>query len=169
MNKIPFDEAKVRFVQSWGNVATNWGVSKTMGMVHALLLIADKPLNVDDLASELEISRSNANMTVRTLLDWNIVYKKCCCGERKEFYVAEKNLWKVFIRIIEQRKSKELDPIILLLNEMASVEAGCDQSTEFLKVVNELSHFSKKADNALDNIIKSESSFLMQSFIRMMR
>ena len=101
---MTFDEAKNKFVQNWGNMATHWGISKTMGMVHALLLVANKPLHVDELAMELGISKSNANMTVRSLVEWKIVYKTCCCGERKEFYVAEKNLWKVFIRIIEQRK-----------------------------------------------------------------
>ncbi len=169
MNSKSFTEAKQQFIQNWGNMATHWGVSKTMGMVHALLLIANKPLHVDELAQELGISRSNANMSVRSLLDWNIVYKTGCCGERKEFYVAEKNLWKVFIQIIEQRKSKELDPMISMLQDLSHVQANCPESAEFVKVMQDLGHFSKKADNALDNIIKSESSFLMQSFIKMMR
>lgn len=169
MNPMTFDEAKIKFVQNWGNMATHWGISKTMGMVHALLLIANKPLHVDELAMELGISKSNANMTVRSLVEWKIVYKTCCCGERKEFYVAEKNLWKVFIRIIEQRKSKELEPMIHMLQELSHLKGECPESQEFLKVVQDLGHFSKKADNALDNIVKSESSFLMQSFIKMMR
>jgi len=169
MNPMTFDEAKDKFVQNWGNMATHWGISKTMGMVHALLLIANKPLHVDELALELGISKSNANMTVRSLVEWKIVYKTCCCGERKEFYVAEKNLWKVFIRIIEQRKAKELEPMIHMLQELSHLKAECPESNEFLKVVQDLGHFSKKADNALDNIVKSESSFLMQSFIKMMR
>jgi DNA-binding transcriptional regulator GbsR (MarR family) len=169
MDSKTFSEAKSQFVQNWGNMATHWGVSKTMGMVHALLLIANKPLHVDELAQELGISRSNANMSVRSLLEWNIVYKTCCCGERKEFYVAEKNLWKVFIRIIEQRKSKELDPMTQMLQELSHVKSNCPESAEFIKVMQDLSHFSKKADNALENIINSESSFLMQSFIKMIR
>lgn len=166
---MTFEEGKQHFIQNWGNIATHWGVSKTMGMVHGLLLIANKPLHVDEIAEQLGISKSNANMTVRSLLDWNIVYKTGCCGERKEFYVAEKNLWKVFISIIAQRKAKELDPMIKMLGEFSSIQPDCPESNEFIRIMQELNHFSKKADNALDNIVKSESSFLLQSFIKIMR
>ena len=81
-----FEEAKKQFVQSWGTFGSDWGINKAMAQVHALLLISPKPLCTDEIMEELKISRGNANMTLRSLLDWGIIYKVIKPGERKEYF-----------------------------------------------------------------------------------
>ena len=59
---MELEEAKIKYIHTWGSLATNWGVNKTMAQVHALLLVSTKPLSSEDIMSQLKISRGNVNM-----------------------------------------------------------------------------------------------------------
>ena len=91
--KLP--EARQQFIHSWGVLGSQWGINRTMAQVHSLLLVASKPLSTDEVMEQLSISRGNANMNVRELIDWGLVQKVIVPGERKEFFTAEKDIWKV--------------------------------------------------------------------------
>ena len=80
-----FSEAKEKYIQTWGTFATNWGINRTMAQVHALLLATGKPLSTDEVMEGLQISRGNANMNLRALMDWGIVRKEFVKGDRKEY------------------------------------------------------------------------------------
>jgi len=62
-------EAKQQFVASWGAYGTHWGINRTMAQIHALLLVSPDPLSQDDVMEQLNISRGNANMNIRELID----------------------------------------------------------------------------------------------------
>ena len=83
-------EARQQFISSWGAFGTHWGINRTMAQVHALLLISDKNLSTDDIMAGLSISRGNANMNIRELMNWNLVRKVIAPGDRKEYFAAEK-------------------------------------------------------------------------------
>jgi len=119
-------EGRDRFINSWGSLGSSWGISRTMAQVHALLLLAPECLSADEIMDELKISRGNANMNIRALIDWGLVYKELKPGERKEFFIAEKDMWEVFRRIIIQRKKKELEPMLKVLEEVSSVDGMCN-------------------------------------------
>ena len=82
-------DVKLKYIQTWGSLASSWGINRTMAQVHALLLVATKPLSTEDIMKELQISRGNTNMNVRALIDWGIVQKESIVGERKEFFSAD--------------------------------------------------------------------------------
>jgi hypothetical protein len=77
-------EAQNRFVEAWGRMGGVWGVSRTMAEVHALLYITGQPLCTDDVMDRLEISRGNASMSLRSLVDWNLVTRTRQRGDRRE-------------------------------------------------------------------------------------
>ena len=85
-------EGKEKFIQAWGTLGSSWGINRTMAQVHALLLIAPESLCAEDIMEELNISRGNANMNIRALMDWGLVSKELKSGERKEFFSAEKDI-----------------------------------------------------------------------------
>src|SRR5690349_11855779 len=113
-------EAKSRFIETWGNLGSQWGINKSIAQIQALLLVAPEPLTTDDIMEELKISRGNANMSIRQLLDWGIIYKKAVAGDRKEYFIAEKDVWKWAHKIGGVRKQRELNPVLDLLQEIAS-------------------------------------------------
>ncbi len=104
-------ETVERFVSFWGTMASNWGINRTMAQVYALLYCVEYPLNTDDIMERLQISRGNANMNLRSLVDWDLVEKVTVSGSRKDHYVAEKDVWQVTARIIEERERQEIRPV----------------------------------------------------------
>ena len=157
---------KEKFLNAWGSLASNWGINRTMAQVHALLLVAPQPLNADEIINELKISRGNANMNIRALMDWGLVFKEIRAGERKEFFFAEKDMWVVFKQIVTQRKKRELEPIIKLFDEVCSVEGNCDESKEFCRVVKELKVMTCQADSILDNLMRTDPNWITKCFIQ---
>lgn len=162
-------EGKERFIQAWGALGSNWGVNRTMAQIHALLLLSPEALSAENIMEDLKISRGNANMNIRALIDWGLVYKELKPGERKEFFVAEKDLWEVVKHIIIQRKKKELEPMVKVLDEISSVEGDDPASEEFIKMVREIKLFSSKADSTLDTLVKADSNWFVGTFLKMIR
>ena len=162
-------EAKEKFINEWGCLSTNWGICKTMGQLHALLLVTSSPVTADEVMQQLQISRGNVNMNLRALIDWGLVYKVNKIGERKDYFEAEKDIWKVFKQIVKHRKKKELEPMMKVLNELDEFEANCDESNDFCKMVRELKLFSEKANHSLESILESNNNWLLKSYIHMLR
>ena len=162
-------EGKEKFVQAWGTLGSNWGVNRTMAQVHALLLITPGALSAEAIMNDLKISRGNANMNLRALIDWGLVYKELKPGERKEFFIAEKDMWEVMKAIIAQRKKKELEPLLKILDEITEVEGLCQNSSEFCKVVRDIKMFSCKADSALEKLTKADSNWFVGTFLKMIK
>ncbi len=162
-------EGKEKFIQAWGALGSNWGVNRTMAQIHALLLLSPASLSAENIMEELKISRGNANMNIRALIDWRLVYKELKPGERKEYFVAEKDLWEVVKQIIIQRKKKELEPMIKVLDEISSVEGDDEAAEEFVKMVREIKLFSSKADSTLDTLVKADSNWFVGTFLKMIR
>ncbi len=166
---MQLNEGKRQFIESWGQLGINWGTNKTMGQVHALLMMTPHPMCADEIMEQLEISRGNVNTNTRTLMDWGLVHKKFKKGERKEYFIAEKDVVKIFKAVIYQRKKKELDPMLKVLQEIKSVEGLCEESNEFCKVVGGLHQFTSQADKALTNLINTESKWILGTMMRFMR
>ena len=166
---MQYQEGKEKFLQAWGTLGSNWGINRTMAQVHALLLIASEAKSAEEIMLELQISRGNANMNIRSLMDWGLVYKEIKPGDRKEYFLAEKDMWTVVRQIIIHRKKKELEPIVKLLNELSSVEAGCPESEEFCKSIKEIQLFTNKADATLDSLVHADSNWFLGTFLKMIR
>jgi len=166
---MQLEEAQEKFIQSWGTLGSHWGINRTMAQVHALLLIAAKPLAAQEIMDALKISSGNANMNIRALIDWGLVFKELKPGERKEFFVAEKDMWEVIRKIIIQRKKKELEPVIKVLNEITDVEQNSPEAEEFVRVVQDIRPFAQKADSTLEGLVKSDQKWFVGTFLNMIK
>ncbi len=162
-------EGKMKFIQSWGTLGSCWGITRAMAELHALLLVSPDPMTTDDVMESLKISRGCANTNIRELIDWGLVHKVLRPGERKEYFEAEKDLWKAMRQIIIHRKKKELEPMLMVLDDLSSVQEKCPESEEFCKMIREIKLFSGKANTSLDRLIKSDSSFFLKVFMEMIR
>ena len=117
-------EARERFVALWGQMASNWGIPRTMAEVHALLFIAGEPMNTDDVMESLGISRGSASMTLRSLQEWGIVSRVHLRGDRKEYFHAEQDVWKLFRTILRERKKREIEPLLEALRACRDLTSG---------------------------------------------
>ncbi len=100
------------FVSFWGEMASRWGINRTMAQIHALLYASEEPLDTDQIMEALEISRGNANMNLRSLIDWRLVHKVQKQGSRKVYYRAEKDVWHITGQIIRRRERQEIEPVM---------------------------------------------------------
>ena len=164
-------EAKQQFISSWGAFGTHWGINRTMAQVHALLLISENPLSTDEIMEALNISRGNVNMNVRELIDWELVSRILVSGDRKEYFQAEKDIWKVATRIMYQRKKRELDPMIRVLDQLGDIEGDKRQPEvkAFTTVIGNIKKFSSQAEKTMNTVIRAEENWFWNSFIKMMK
>lgn len=164
-------EAKQQFIQSWGVFGSSWGINRTMAQIHALLLIAPEAMNADEIMEELQISRGNANMNIRELINWNIVEKVLKPGDRKEYFTAEKDIWKVAMRIMKERKKRELDPILTTMEQIKDVEVNKKdaEAKAFLDTMSQIQKFAKQADSALAGFIKADEHWFAGTLLKLFK
>jgi DNA-binding transcriptional regulator GbsR (MarR family) len=165
---MTFTEAKQQFISSWGAFATHWGINRTMAQIHALLLISPTPLTQDDMMAELSLSRGNVNMNIRELVDWGLVDRVLLPGERKDYFTAEKDIWKVATQIIKERKKRELEPMMRLLAQLEDVEGDKKDKDikQFTDTISGIRNFSKQADRMLDVMIKADENWFVGSLLK---
>lgn len=168
---MTLDEAKQHLIQTWGTLGSSWGVSRTMAQVHALLLVSATSMTTEEIMEALQISRGNVNMNVRDLMNWGIVRKVLKPGERKEFFEAEKDIWKVGMLVAKERKKRELEPIIKSLEQISiiEVEESDSDTKQFLETIENLKNFANNTNSMLDSIMKAEENVLWSSFFKLFK
>lgn len=167
---MKLEEAKQQFINSWGAFGTQWGINRTMAQIHALLLISTAPVTQDDIMEQLTISRGNVNMNIRDLIGWGLVERIIVSGERKEYFTADKDIWKVATQIIKERKKRELDPMLKLLSQLENIDDKKEKETkEFLTVVGDIKKLGSQADNLLDLMIKAEENKFISGVLKIFK
>ncbi|WP_426059001.1 GbsR/MarR family transcriptional regulator [Hymenobacter sp. B1770] len=160
-------EAKAQFIHTWGVSGAGWGVSKTLAQVHALLLVSPDALSTEDIMEQLKISRGNASMTVRELVEWGLIYKELRPGERREYFVAEKDMLQVTRCIIRARKRRELDHMKRSLDTLASLpgDPADAEYRAFHSVMTDIQQLAHVSDRLLNRLMQAEKSWFWEKFI----
>lgn len=168
---MKLSEAKQQFISSWGAFGTQWGINRTMAQIHALLLISADPITQDEIMEELSISRGNVNMNIRELVGWGLIDRVIIAGERKEFFTAEKDIWKVATKIMQERKKRELDPMIKLLSQLEHIDGDKKDKDvqQFTQMIGSIKKLGLQADKTLDVMIKAEENWFTGSILKMLK
>ena len=140
-----------------------------MAQVHALLLVAAYPLSADAIMQALNISRGNANMNLRALMDWGLVMKEHKAGDRREYFYAEQDIWKAARLIIANRKKRELEPITDVLQGIAQIEGEGIEVETFTRTIKDLQELTTIAETILDKMSKSERNFFLNTLLRIIK
>lgn len=165
-----YDEALEQFILLWGEMASAWGINKTMAQIHALLYAEEEPLDTDGIMEQLNISRGNANMNLHNLLQWQLIHKVHFKGERKDFYTADKDVWSIVSTIARERQQREIEPIRKnLQNTLSNFEANphlTDKEKDFKERIENFVRFLEMFDRftaaMLPYINKKNLKFLKQ-------
>ncbi|MCB0439311.1 MAG: MarR family transcriptional regulator, partial [Mangrovimonas sp.] len=156
-----------KFVQTWGALGSQWGINKTMAQIHALLMVSNEPVSMEDIMTELQISRGNASMNLRALMDWGLVYKEYKAGERREFFTAEKDLDELAVKIAKERSKREIKPTLKVLKEVSSLDTPqTEEEKHFVEQTTKLYDFVLKADNVLDKMTEYRENWLTRLLMK---
>ncbi len=165
---MELEEAKQSLIEAWGTLGGNWGINRAMAKIHILLMITPDPLSAEEIMSELNISRGNANLNIRALIDWGLVSKKLVPGERREYFYPVKDMWELLRIVAAERRKREVQPVARVLDDVSNVEGNSDEAKEFLRVVKGLKGLIDSGDMVLDILKKLEKNRFVKG-LRTMR
>jgi DNA-binding transcriptional regulator GbsR (MarR family) len=140
-----------------------------MSQIHALLIINTEPLTTEQIMEELKVSRGNVNMNIRALMEWGLVNKELIPGERKEYFSAGKDIWQVARQIAKERKRREVEPILDVINQVKNAEGKGAEVDEFNRMIQEIEDFTNKADTTLDKFIRSDENWFYKTLLTLMK
>jgi DNA-binding transcriptional regulator GbsR (MarR family) len=157
-------QARDEFVGQWGALGTQWGINRTMAQIHALLMTALEPMDTDEVMAELAISRGNAHTNLKELVAWGLVRVVVKKGERREYFEAEKDVWKIFITVARERKRREIDPALAVLRKCAedSREVDTPEGRAFYNQMRKLEEFVEFASVMADKVSGMKHGFALQ-------
>ena len=167
---MEYQEAKEKFISTWGSLGTLWGINKAMAQIQALLFIATKPLSMEDIMEELQISRGNTSMNLRQLMDWGIVTKALIPGERKEYFTTEKDVQELARVIAKERSRREIQPVVKVLKEVSTIkDDGTEKTKELIKQTKALYDLAETADAMLNKIVNQQQNWITKSLIKLIK
>ncbi|MCH8510696.1 MAG: transcriptional regulator [Kiritimatiellae bacterium] len=147
-------------MSQWGAISSSWGINRTMAQIHALLLVSPEPMFTDQIMEELGISRGNAHGNLKELVNWGIVKSVFKKGDRKEYFEAEKDIWRMFCTITRERKRREIDTALGVLRDCARKTEGvsCPECQEFHTQMENLTEFVEMISTLMDKLSNTEQS-----------
>jgi DNA-binding transcriptional regulator GbsR (MarR family) len=146
-----------------GELTDFFGFSPVMGHLYGALLMDSKPLSLDDLEDIVGKSKASVSMNMRALERWGMVREVWVKGDRRKFYEAESDLWKVVTAILESRERREVGVALKVLSENANrlEEAQSTLSEEerqraefYLDRVQDMRRFFEFASFGLDMLLQ---------------
>src|SRR5690349_9277178 len=117
-----------RYVVHWGEMGARWGVNRSVAQIHALLYLSARPLTAEEIADTLSIARSNVSTSLKELQGWGLANMVHVLGDRRDHFETERDVWKIALTIVEQRKQREIDPTLGTLAQCVE-EAKADPAT----------------------------------------
>lgn len=125
----PLSPVQQKFILHWGEMGTRWGINRTVAQVHALLYMSPRPLHADEIVETLGVARSNVSTSLKELQGWGIVKRVHVIGDKRDHFDSLKDVWEMFRIVMDERKKREFDPTMKMLQECIE-EAHADKATD---------------------------------------
>ena len=120
-----------KFILHWGEMGVRWGINRTVAQIHALLFIAPKPMNAEEICEELGVARSNVSNSLKELQNWKIVKIVHVMGDRRDHFESMKDVWELFRVVLDERKRREIDPTLEILRECIDQAEKDKETSEY--------------------------------------
>lgn len=161
-------DGKNKFIQAWGSLGSSWGISKSMAQIHALLLSSPRGLSADEIMEQVQLSRGNVNTNVRELINWRLARKEAVLGERKEFFIADHDVYSMAQHIMDERKRREIEPVRLLLNELknATMEGNEEEVKHFQSLLSDLADFVSQMEHLMNLATRIHNNNYLKKMIK---
>lgn len=167
---MEYQEAKDKFINTWGSLGTLWGINKAMAQIQALLFISTKPLSMEEIMEELQISRGNTSMNLRQLMDWGIVTKELIPGERKDFFTTEKDVEELARIVAKERSRREIKPVIKVLSDVSSIkDDGSEKTKELIRQTKALKELTDNLDVLMNKLVDQKQNWITKSLLKLIK
>ncbi|MFO0447890.1 MAG: GbsR/MarR family transcriptional regulator [Pseudomonadota bacterium] len=151
-----------RFVLHCGEMGSRWGFNRTVGQIYALLFVADRPLNAEEIADALGFSRSNVSMGLKELQSWRLVRLQHQPGDRREYFSAPDDVWRIFRTLVEERTRREVDPTLSMLRDALVETPQSDSERHAQGRMREMHDLIDLSTRWMQDVQKLDTGTLMQ-------
>lgn len=103
-----------------GKLSEYFGFNQVMGQIYAALLLSAEPMSLDDLAGTLQKSKANISVNMRTFEHLGVVREVWVRGDRRKYYEAEIDFWKIAINVLSSRELRDLEQALSVLQQNTS-------------------------------------------------
>ena len=148
--------ARENFIQGLSHVSQFWGFPKAMGAIYAVIYLSPDPVSLDQLVEQVNVTKGSVSTNVRALERLGMVHRHIQIGERKDYYVAEIDFWKIVRGILKEREKGEfdlalrsVDASLEMVRTSASTSADQRLSSFYLERLTTIHSFF----NSLDNLV----------------
>lgn len=151
-----------KFILHWGEMGTRWGVNRTVSQIHALLYMAGRPMDAEEIAETLGVARSNVSTSLKELQSWKLVKVAHIMGERRDHFETSHDVWELFRTVVRERKMREFDPTIATLREcLASPDLSQEDKAAQLRIAETLA-LMETLTTWTDEMLRLEPATLMK-------
>ena len=125
----PAEKLRLQFAEAWGEMSAAWGVAPAIGRVHAYLMVRGAPLTEREVREALGLSHRAASLALADAETWGIVERVSeprrvgRRGPAGTAYTAVGDHWQWFTSVIAQRKVREGDPIVEVIERTTAAAA----------------------------------------------
>jgi DNA-binding transcriptional regulator GbsR (MarR family) len=152
-----------KFILHWGEMGTRWGINRTVAQVHALLFLSPKPLHAEEIANTLAVARSNVSTSLRELQGWGIVRVVHLIGDRRDHFESVKDVWEIFRIVAEERKRREIDPTLRVLQDCVNERAQGPNAAYTHERLQEMLEFLTTTSGLFEELIRMPAHTLKRA------
>ncbi len=156
--------ARQKFIQGMSRISLFWGFPRAMGAIFGAIYLSPEPLTLDDLVEQAAVSKGAVSTNARQLERLGMVHKHIRIGDRKDYYTAETDFWKIIKRILREREKNEFDAALrtvdesLSLSQQASLTAEDAELAAFYKSrLEAMQRFFHNLDNLVATVMALDS------------
>jgi len=152
-----------RFILHWGEMGSRWGVNRTVAQIHALLYLAGRPMDAEEIAETLGVARSNVSTSLKELQAWRLVWVVHLMGDRRDYFQTSTDVWELFKLIVEGRRQREIDPTISVLRDCLNNPAIGAEDSGTEQRIRETLDFIEILTTWSDEMLRMQPETLMKT------
>src|SRR5687767_4127563 len=127
---VTAESIRLDLADAWGEMGAAWGVTPAIARVQAYLMARQEPLTEREVREALGLSHRAASLALAEAESWGLVQRVPeprrvgRRGPAGTAFLAVNDHWQWFGRVIAERKSREGDPVVAVLEQKAKEAAA---------------------------------------------
>lgn len=152
-------EIREGLMEAMGRITSFWGFSKIMGQLYGLLYLSPRPATLDEMSESLSVSKGNVSINIRALERWSMVKAVWVKGDRKDYYEAETDFWKIVKGVLREREKKEFDLALDSVSRLLAQSVAAQKSAKTAETAFAIERL-KKLEDFIQTMDKLVSVFM---------
>lgn len=140
------------FVLHWGDMGSKWGLNRSVAQIHALLHLSPDPLTAEEIATTLNLARSNISTGLKELAAWQLITTSRQLGDRREYYTSIGDIFDLVEAVIAARREREFTPTLAALRDIQAASETDETPPEVRTRLAETVEAMQQLDHWYDSI-----------------